>query len=50
MVHKRNKHTYHLVLAVLLGGVFLVGQSRDKVHAKPVPSANINDLPISDKQ
>lgn len=55
MVHKRNKHTYHLVLAALsaaalLGGVFLVGQSKVKVHAKPVPSAKINDLPTSDEQ
>lgn len=55
MVQIHNKHTYHLVLATLsaaafFGGVFLMGKIKPEVHADPVPSAQINDLPISDKQ
>lgn len=51
-----GKHTYQLALAalstvVLLGGAFcVVRQQATSVEAKAVPSAQINDLPITDEQ
>lgn len=55
MIHFHGKHTYQLVLAalsagVVLGSCFFMSPVQESVQAKPVPTARINDLPITDKE